>query len=267
MKTTGSWNICRHQYNFAQRMGAAGSVRRSQQGLCDSASDGHASTDQCHVSHVSTDQCDTTFPQECWFCYQLNVDDGTMSDTIDLPSLCCKTCHARLGLPSSSKELPWMNDGELSALRQKVGSMTVVQKKPSSAGCGITICGICRNDFAEKEYALRLSCGHTFHKSCICPWFEHYTSCPTCRYETKGQRDNMMIDELLSNHTEQQLRQRLNALQYLAATVSEIGNIDSSDVYMSHLISGNLDSTKSELATKLHLLQSASFLGTSSIEN
>ena len=191
-----------------------------------------------------------------------------MSDTVDLPSLCCKTCHARLGLPSYSKGSPWMNDVELSALSQKMGSMTVVQIKPSSASCSITICGICRNDFVDKEYTLRLSCGHTFHKNCICPWYEHYTSCPTCQYETKSQKDEMMIDELLSNHTEQQLRQRLNALQYLAATVSEIGNIDSSDVYMSHhLISGNHTSTKFELATKLHRLQSASFLGTSSIES
>lgn len=232
-------------------MGAAASVGRLQSDPRESELD----------DPVSFNPCEITFPQECWFCDQLNVDGGIMSDTINHPRFCCRTCHVQLGLSNSLKKFPW-HDGESSALSRNMWQMTVVQTKSSNTECGISICGICRNDFVEKEYALRLSCGHIFHKSCICPWFEHYSSCPTCRYETKSQKDEMMVDELLSNHTEQQLNQRVDALQYLAATVSEIGNIDSCDIYMSHLISGDVASTKFELATKLHLLHTTYFKGT-----
>ena len=44
-------------------------------------------------------------------------------------------------------------------------------------------CGICGECFGN-EKAIRLPCGHTFHKqNCIVPWLSRHCTCPVCRYE------------------------------------------------------------------------------------
>ena len=50
-----------------------------------------------------------------------------------------------------------------------------------------TECGICyepknfRIDVNSEKRIKVLSCGHTFHNSCITPWFESHGTCPICR--------------------------------------------------------------------------------------
>ncbi|KAJ9419608.1 hypothetical protein QL093DRAFT_1456803 [Fusarium oxysporum] len=45
----------------------------------------------------------------------------------------------------------------------------------------LIICVICLEPMADSDIVRRLPCGHTFHSSCITPWYlgRHYT-CPLC---------------------------------------------------------------------------------------
>jgi len=48
-------------------------------------------------------------------------------------------------------------------------------------------CAICQ-DPMELQQEIRIidQCGHSFHKSCIDPWFNENVRCPTCRYDIRG---------------------------------------------------------------------------------
>lgn len=46
-------------------------------------------------------------------------------------------------------------------------------------------CPICLKVFAIGEAAKKLDCKHTFHSTCILPWFEKTSTCPVCRCEFK----------------------------------------------------------------------------------
>jgi hypothetical protein len=48
-------------------------------------------------------------------------------------------------------------------------------------------CAICQ-DPMELQQEIRIidHCGHSFHKSCIDPWFNENVRCPTCRYDIRG---------------------------------------------------------------------------------
>lgn len=46
-------------------------------------------------------------------------------------------------------------------------------------------CSICRDEISFEDKASLVSCGHTFHRSCIDHWFEHRNTCPECRAVTE----------------------------------------------------------------------------------
>jgi len=46
-----------------------------------------------------------------------------------------------------------------------------------------TECSVCKDQFEFHEKALRLPCGHLYHRDCILPWLKDHNTCPTCRYE------------------------------------------------------------------------------------
>jgi hypothetical protein len=73
------------------------------------------------------------------------------------------------------------------------------------------------------------------------------------------------VHELVAENSEEQLCEKVLALQYLAASVSEIGNIDSGDIFLSHLIRSNEEPTKRELADKFHSLLTPISTSTNSI--
>lgn len=44
-----------------------------------------------------------------------------------------------------------------------------------------SICAICLDNLDPQQRALRLPCGNLFHMSCVAPWFNAHSTCPTCR--------------------------------------------------------------------------------------
>ena len=44
-------------------------------------------------------------------------------------------------------------------------------------------CPVCRDDFTLGENAIKLGCGHAYHRPCILGWLEKRNLCPLCRYE------------------------------------------------------------------------------------
>ena len=42
-------------------------------------------------------------------------------------------------------------------------------------------CSVCKENFAENDLSMQVSCGHQFHVDCITPWFEMSDKCPSCR--------------------------------------------------------------------------------------
>lgn len=200
---------------------------------------------------------DAKFIRACWFCDQLHSDetDGSSGSSSEISY--CHDCRVRLGITLfSQKKLTSRKNCEEQLFRKLQLSNYMI-----AAGLSHTcdefepsLCDICNNDLLEKEYSIELSCGHVFHRSCICPWFEHHSSCPNCHYDTINHREK--IGQLVSENTEEQLQQKVETLHRLAATVSEIGNLDSSDFFMSHQICRNETSSKRDLAIKLEALLS-----------
>lgn len=58
--------------------------------------------------------------------------------------------------------------------------MSAIEKYRSCNETGT--CSICQEDPKYGDLIWHLTvCGHIYHKSCILPWTERSTSCPTCR--------------------------------------------------------------------------------------
>lgn len=45
---------------------------------------------------------------------------------------------------------------------------------------GPPMCGMCRQVIARSELIQKLRCHHEFHSTCLAPWFQRRTKCPTC---------------------------------------------------------------------------------------
>ena len=51
---------------------------------------------------------------------------------------------------------------------------------------GNDTCSICFEEQHVGDLAIRLGCGHAFHKKCVYPWLEKHCTCPVCRYELES---------------------------------------------------------------------------------
>lgn len=47
-------------------------------------------------------------------------------------------------------------------------------------------CAICKDEYTVDEEALKLSCEHRFHPTCIKEWLGMRNTCPVCRFELKA---------------------------------------------------------------------------------
>jgi hypothetical protein len=44
-------------------------------------------------------------------------------------------------------------------------------------------CAVCMDNVEAKQWLRRLPCGHVYHDTCICKWFEEHVHCPLCRFD------------------------------------------------------------------------------------
>lgn len=44
-------------------------------------------------------------------------------------------------------------------------------------------CSVCLDPFKPSQAAIKLPCGHTFHKGCAMRWLRKHCTCPLCRFE------------------------------------------------------------------------------------
>ncbi|KAL6125129.1 hypothetical protein ACLB2K_073189 [Fragaria x ananassa] len=47
----------------------------------------------------------------------------------------------------------------------------------------MTVCAVCKEQFAEDAEAKQLACSHVYHPDCILPWLSSRSSCPLCRFQ------------------------------------------------------------------------------------
>ena len=219
--------------------------------------------------NATAEICEAQNPQICWFCDEFHLGLTTVNDRSYPPLSCCKKCLAYKDASdttycctSSGKNSAFHSSAKLRNIFQYVSSS---QRKGSEHEFTKSACGICQNDLCKNDDRCRLLCGHTFHEGCIGLWFEHYSICPTCRHNPKDCNERVSVHELVAENSEEQLCEKVLALQYLAASVSEIGNIDSGDIFLSHLIRSNEQPTKRELADKFQSLLTPISTSTNSI--
>jgi Ring finger domain len=219
------------------------------------------------ATDANADHCEAQNPQICWFCDEFHLGLTTVSDKGYPPLSCCRKCLALNETSDatycsiSSGKSAFQSTSKLRNIFQYVSNS---QRKGSEQECTNSTCGICQNVLCKREDRCRLLCGHTFHECCIGLWFNKHSICPTCRYDAKNCNEWVSVQELVAENSEEQLCEKVLALQYLAASVSEIGNIDSGDIFMSHLICSNDEPTKRELADKFHSLLTPKKISTNS---
>jgi hypothetical protein len=53
-------------------------------------------------------------------------------------------------------------------------------------------CTVCFERQHVGDLAIKLKCGHCFHKGCVWPWLEKHSTCPVCRLELNTSSTNSM---------------------------------------------------------------------------
>lgn len=44
-------------------------------------------------------------------------------------------------------------------------------------------CAVCMDGIEAKQWLRKLPCGHVYHDTFICKWFEEHVHCPLCRFD------------------------------------------------------------------------------------
>jgi hypothetical protein len=72
----------------------------------------------------------------------------------------------------------------------------------------IETCSICLFDIYNNDILFTTDCNHSFHASCILPWFANNHSCPICRqeiifdYNFFENLTDIVVENVLDNHEE-----------------------------------------------------------------
>ncbi len=101
-------------------------------------------------------------------------------------------------------------------------------------------CLICLDEHALGGKAVKLPCGHLYHRDCVIEWLQKQGSCPVCRYEVESSDAMYEMGRKKRMQTSRKMRMRKNELK--AKKVSELRNIARQ---LSIVISGCID--KSEI--------------------
>lgn len=70
---------------------------------------------------------------------------------------------------------PPLSEQELEQFKDVVADRELIKKLQGDK------CAICQDQIKERDTLKILKCGHSFHSSCIVPWFKHRCTCPVCR--------------------------------------------------------------------------------------
>ncbi|XVF04206.1 hypothetical protein REPUB_Repub05bG0062300 [Reevesia pubescens] len=108
---------------------------------------------------------------ECLGFQNQSTDDVELSDDIELGETSDTIITHQINVvPAISETLFSINPGPKTLI--------------SSAAAAAHECGICLEDFQEKEVCWVLfKCNHIFHKPCVEEWLKINFSCPLCRID------------------------------------------------------------------------------------
>jgi hypothetical protein len=69
---------------------------------------------------------------------------------------------------------------------EQINSATVLRQAVSNDEESDISCSICQDSYTEGQAIRTIShCNHSFHKSCIDPWFQRNVRCPVCRFDIR----------------------------------------------------------------------------------
>jgi hypothetical protein len=121
-------------------------------------------------------------------------------------------------------------------------------------------CLVCLEDHAVGGLAVKLPCGHLFHRACVCDWLKRHCTCPCCRFEVesddaeyekdrrmrmKGRKLRMRADEI-SGKTLGQLRELCRQ-----TSTSIVGCIDKTEIVDRLINSGRIEVTEQAPAVEI----------------
>lgn len=86
-------------------------------------------------------------------------------------------------------------------------------------------CSICLDDHEIGALAVKLPCGHLFHKACISEWLVKHCTCPACRYEVECSDPRYEVDRRRRMQKTRKIRVRKDELK--AMKISEIRKVAS----------------------------------------
>jgi len=81
-------------------------------------------------------------------------------------------------------------------------------------------CLICLDDHVIGSLAVKLPCGHLFHKTCVSEWLVKHCTCPACRYEVECSDPRYEIERRRRMQKTRKIRIRLD--EFKAMKISEI---------------------------------------------
>jgi hypothetical protein len=84
-------------------------------------------------------------------------------------------------------------------------------------------CLICLDDHEIGALAVKLPCGHLFHKACVSAWLVKHCTCPACRYEVECGDPRYEIERRRRMQKTRKIRVRLD--EFKAMKISEIRKI------------------------------------------
>lgn len=84
-------------------------------------------------------------------------------------------------------------------------------------------CLICLDEHALGGKAVKLPCGHIYHRDCVVEWLRKQGSCPVCRYEVESSDTVFEIGRKKRMQASRKMRMRKDELK--AKKVSELRNI------------------------------------------
>jgi NACalpha-BTF3-like transcription factor len=81
-------------------------------------------------------------------------------------------------------------------------------------------CSICFESLKIQEI-IQLSCGHSFHASCVTPWLETKGSCPNCRHTEREVEESDSDSEVWSHEILERMQAYMQSLHAFESRMAE----------------------------------------------